>query len=283
MFFYLLIGLVLTTSIQFVGNMTWKYEMVTAHKRRTEIVDIIKSQGSVKVDKLVSQFDVSSVTIRHDLNLIEKEYDFIARCHGGAIIDEVFSFSPSVNEKKSTNKKIKSSIGKYAANLINNGDSILLDSGSTVESMATHLNDKENLMVMTNSLNIAGELYNRSNVNLTVLGGNVRRSRASMSSLLAEAYIREHRFDKLFLGADGFDIKMGITTPHQDEAAINRAMCEVSQEVIVIADSSKLEKTSYCSVCELSRVSTLITDSGISKGFYNEIKDMGMNVIIVSH
>lgn len=118
---------------------------------------------------------------------------------------------------------------------------------------------------MTNALNIAWELANFERVDVMILGGNVRQSVYSLYGPSAEHQLRQYRFDKLFLGVDGFCTEAGITTPHPGEAHLNQVMCEVAQEVTVVADSSKFGRKSFCMISEISGIDRVITDSGSQK------------------
>lgn len=139
---------------------------------------------------------------------------------------------------------------------------LILDSGSTTALIPPMLKNRRDLVVMTNALNIAWELANFERVDVMILGGNVRRKRLFIVWPSAEHQLRQYRFDKLFLGVDGF-CGSGYYTPHPGEAHLNQVMCEVAQEVTVVADSSKFGHKSFCMISEISGIDRVITDSGI--------------------
>lgn len=229
----------------------------------------------------VEIYDVSSVTIRHDLNKIEKDNIGIERCHGGAILKKDFITEIAIKEKEKINLDIKNKLADAAKKFIRNGDSIIIDGGSTMQILAEKIDDEDNLVVLTNSINIAYELGSKPQVDVIVLGGPVYKDSSSVLCPDAKSFMQSYRFNRLFLGADGLDLQLGITTNLEYEAKVNREMCAVSNEVIVVADSSKLGKKSHCLICELSKVDILITDDEISETIKSDIIKLGVELVIV--
>ena len=230
--------------------------MINTVKRRELIIDQLCREGSVRVEQLSAQFSVSSVTIRSDLRQLEKS-GCAVRAYGGAMLNKQFAFDRPLQDKGRINRDVKYAIACAAAELVNDGDAIILDSGSTTSQMAQQLVGKKDLVVMTNALNIAFELANNEQVDLMVVGGSVRRKSWSLYGPAAEQHMRQFRFDKLFLGVDGFDLLSGITTPDPGEAQLNRAMCDVAREVIAVADASKFGRTSFCMIREIGHLHAL--------------------------
>ncbi|HLR90039.1 MAG TPA: transcriptional repressor AgaR [Balneolaceae bacterium] len=249
-------------------------------ERRDSIIQLIRKDGKVRVDNLAEQFDVSSVTIRNDLDFLEKK-GILHRTHGGALIRKNVYEDPTLEEKQKLFQKEKQRIGEKAVELINDGDSILLDSGTTAMEIAYRLTDKKNLTVMTNALNIGLKLGAHENLNVMLTGGLLRKESFSLVGPEAEATIGNYYFDKLFLGVDGLDIKFGLTTPNPMEAQLNRTMVDRAQQVIAIADSSKFGRHSFSYICDVDVISTIITDSNISSRYETELLRKNINVIKV--
>lgn len=249
-------------------------------ERRDSIIQLIRKDGKVRVDNLAEQFDVSSVTIRNDLDFLEKK-GILHRTHGGALIRKNVYEDPTLEEKQKLFQKEKQRIGEKAVELINEGDSILLDSGTTAMEIAYRLTDKKNLTVMTNALNIGLKLGAHENLNVMLTGGLLRKESFSLVGPEAEATIGNYYFDKLFLGVDGLDIKFGLTTPNPMEAQLNRTMVDRAQQVIAIADSSKFGRHSFSYICDVDVISTIITDSNISSRYETELLRKNINVIKV--
>ncbi|EKO3866359.1 DeoR/GlpR transcriptional regulator [Vibrio harveyi] len=253
---------------------------LNASLRRKEILRFIQNAQRGEVSDFAKQYDVSEVTIRNDLNYLEKQ-GCVKRCYGGALLNNQFAFERPLNDKKQLNSNIKAKLGEYAASLIADGDKIILDSGSTTEQIAYHLKGKNDLVVMTNGINIAYHLANQSNVSVMVTGGSMRENSYSVHGLSGEDYLAGYRFNKLFLGVDGFDKSTGVTTPHQGEADINRRMLDAAQVVIAVTDSSKFSRQSFCLIARPEQLDMLITDSGIPSDYLEHLTSMGVDVRIV--
>ena len=248
-------------------------------ERRQIIMAHIRANGTGKVDEFVGQFNVSAVTIRHDLNLLEKE-GCVFRCYGGASLNPNFAFDQPLYRKDQLNRSAKQSIALAAANLVADGESIILDSGSTICLMPQYLAAKKQLVVMTNALNTAYQLSNIETIDLHVVGGSLRRASCSLIGNHGEQQIRSYLFDKLFLGVDGFDLQAGITTPDNQEAQINRAMCDVARKVIAVTDSSKFGRKSFCMIRAANQIDVLVTDSDIPYATHQALLEMGVDVIL---
>ncbi|WP_108648941.1 transcriptional repressor AgaR [Dongshaea marina] len=253
--------------------------MANTVERREQIVEQILEQGVVRVEDLSRQFSVSSVTIRNDLSYLEKR-GCLVRSYGGAMINHHFAFDRPLRDKGRLNRDQKMMIAACAASLIEDGDSLIIDSGTTTSHMTHYLADKRELVVMTNSLGVAYELAGLDSLEVMVAGGSLRHNSYSLYGPAAEQNLRNYRFDKLFLGVDGFDLKAGITTPHQGEAGLNRVMCEVASEVIAVTDSSKFGRKSFCMIREAGQIDKLITDNQIPQLYLQALTQMGVEVLI---
>ncbi|WP_394145669.1 transcriptional repressor AgaR [Vibrio atypicus] len=255
--------------------------MTTSVQRREEILHYIQTHQKGEVNHFSELYNVSEVTIRNDLNHLEKQ-GCVKRCYGGAVLNNQFAFERSLNDKKQLNSNIKAKLGGYAASLIADGDKVILDSGSTTEQIAYHLEGKQDLVVMTNGINIAYHLANQGNVSVMVTGGTMRDNSYSVHGTGGEDFLTGFRFNKLFLGVDGFDKSSGITTPHQGEANINRKMLEAAQTVIAVTDSSKFDRHSFCLIARPEQINMLVTDNGIPQTYVDQLTDLGVDVRIVN-
>ncbi|WP_070963837.1 transcriptional repressor AgaR [Vibrio sonorensis] len=252
---------------------------MTSAQRRQQIMNHIRQHGAGKVDEFVSRFNVSAVTIRHDLNVLEKE-GCVFRCYGGATLNPNFAFDQPLHRKDQLNRSLKQSLALAASKLVKDGEAIMLDSGSTIALMPQFLADKQKLTVMTNALNTAYQLSSYENVDLHVVGGELRRASCSLTGHHGEHQIRSYLFDKLFLGVDGFDLEAGVTTPDSNEAQINRTMCDVSRQVIAVTDSSKFGRKSFCTIRAAAQIDVLVTDQHIPTDLHQALLELGVTVII---
>ena len=254
--------------------------MANLTERHQHIIDKLKKEGSVNVVDLCTELDVSSVTIRKDLKLLEDK-NMLYRTHGGGTISNPYTADRPVNEKAMIRADEKGSIGEAAAHLVEANDCILIASGTTVLSLAKNIHPKGNITVITAALNVAQELNHNPAIEVILLGGLMRKSSSSVTGLYAERMLDDFSCTKLFLGVDGIDIEFGLTTTNMMEAQLNRKMIAATQKTIVLADSSKFGKRGFGKICGLENIEQIITDSGISAHMLETLKGMGIEVTIV--
>ncbi len=254
--------------------------MKSITERHKFILDKLKSEGNINVLSLYRELKVSSVTIRKDLKLLE-EKGLLFRTHGGATMNNPYITDKPVNEKVKLQATEKNKIGEAAAGLIEQSDSIIIASGTTVMALAKNLHNKGNLTVVTSALNVALELIKHPDIEVIQLGGLLRKSSSSVTGSYAQAILADFSCSKLFLGVDGIDLEFGLTTTNVMEAHLNRQMIEASQKVIVLSDSTKFGKRGFGKICGLESVDRIITDSGISQHVITHLESMGIEVTIV--
>ena len=230
-------------------------------ERRRQITTMIKSRGSVQVAALSDMFGVSMQTIRKDLHYLEV-HGIAARAYGGAISAEVVNASePPIETKRVSHTEEKERIGKLAAAMVEPGDSIMLDSGTTALQIARFLPDDEDITVVTNDFNVLAALTQKRNIKIVMLGGEFRRKNMAFYGAQTVAALDDLLLDKLFLGVDGFDADRGITTHHEPEAQLNRKMVEAARRVIAVTDSSKFGKVCLHRIIDISEIDDLVTDA----------------------
>lgn len=254
--------------------------MLSTIERRQEIVLLTEQTGTVSVKQLAQTFDTSTVTIRNDLNELNR-LGLLVRSRGGAVSSNRLTQELSIKEKHTKNHAIKQKLGLAVAALIQDGDAIILDSGSTTEAVAQGLISKKQLTVMTNGLNIASKLAQSEHCELFITGGRLRKKSMSFYGPQAEEQLKYFNFDKVILGVDGIDINRGVSTHYEPEAQFNRAMCEHAGKIIVVTDSSKFGKCSLHSIVTLEQIDILVTDSNIPQEFYNALTQLNIAVHIV--
>lgn len=249
--------------------------------RRMLILSQLDQNGQVNVNDLSKSLDVSSVTIRNDLEQLEKK-NMLLRARGGAmkISSSHVGLDYPLSDKQKKHLLEKKEIGKKAIELIEEGNTIILDSGSTTFEIAKNLGDFEELTVITNAINVANYLAEQKNINVIVPGGTLRKNSLSLVGILAEKGFKNYFCDKLFLGVDGFDTSYGISTPNVEEAHLNQIMIEMAKEVIVVADSSKFQRRGFAFIAPVNKIHILITDKGIPAAEKSKIEGMGIKVLI---
>ncbi|HOZ84213.1 MAG TPA: DeoR/GlpR family DNA-binding transcription regulator [Niabella sp.] len=249
-------------------------------ERHQQILELIKKEGSIKVNDLCTDFNVSSVTIRKDLQFLE-DRNLLYRTHGGATLSNPYIADRHVDEKVALQAAEKHRIGEFAAKLIEPNDCILIASGTTVQFFAKNIFAKDSLTVVTSALNVALELMNHQNVEVIQLGGIMRKTSASVTGVYAENLLKDFSCSKLFLGVDGIDLEFGLTTSNMMEALLNKKMIEASQKTIVLVDSSKFGKRGFGKICGLEDIEQIITDSNISEHTVNTLESMGVEVTVL--
>lgn len=248
------------------------------NQRRTKILNLIREDGHAKVQDLSVIFNVTDVTIRQDLDTLEK-LGYIQREHGGAFLKDIGSFAKTQQLFNQTHIEEKKEIAHKALQLINEGDSIILDSGSTTTEIAKLLVNFKELTVITNALNIALLLGENHGINLIVTGGEFKAPTLSLTGKMAADSFKNIRVNKLFLATAGISSDMRLTYPSINDLVVKSAMIEVSDKIYLVADSSKLGVSSFASLSSISLFHTLITDSKISEEEFNKLIDLGIEVI----
>ncbi|WP_078552565.1 DeoR/GlpR family DNA-binding transcription regulator [Bacillus alkalicellulosilyticus] len=226
--------------------------------RRQLIESYLLEHGKVEIDELVPILNVSQMTLRRDLMELEKEHKLI-RTHGGAVpINGLIHETPYAN-KESQHIHQKRAIAKKAAAIVKEGNTIILDSGTTSLELARLLKTKENVTVITNDVFIAVELVTSKN-HVIVTGGEVQAQIGAMLGPHTESILRDVNVDLFFLGAHAVHQSAGITAPTLEKAKVKKMMINAAKETWLISDSSKFGKKAFASVCSLTDLHGIITD-----------------------
>ncbi len=250
--------------------------------RRAKILEELEAKGQVSVSELSNMFKISEVTIRNDLAHLEKQ-NMLIRARGGAIKIKFYrmGIDPSISDKQKEFLKEKQRIGKAAAELLEEGDTVVMDSGTTTTEVAKNLENFKNLTIITNALNIASILAGFEGVNIFMPGGSLRKKSLSLVGVLADENFEKFYCDKLILGADGLDTTHGLSTPNSEEAHLNQIMIKIAKKVIAVADSSKFERRRFAFIAPISAIDVVVTDSGLKEADKNRLEKNGVEVIIV--
>ncbi|HEY7514000.1 MAG TPA: DeoR/GlpR family DNA-binding transcription regulator, partial [Vicinamibacteria bacterium] len=242
-----------------------KPSRLLVEERRRRIMDLLEAQERVTVEELVDRFSVSAVTIRGDLDALANA-GAVVRSHGGALKRVSSPEDIPITVKETLRHAEKVRIGHAACQMIRDGETIMLDSGTTTAEIARQIKflKFQSLNVITNALNIAMELASHPNVRIIMIGGILRQMSDSLSGPHAEQTLRGLHADRLFLGVDGLDPDIGLMTPDVLEAQLNAIMIQVSREVVVVADSSKFQRRSLSVIAKIDAIHKLITDSEAS-------------------
>ena len=249
--------------------------------RRERIVALLREQGSVQIPALAERFRVSTQTLRKDLNFLDIK-GICTRSSGGAILRRA-GLSPTeqaIEVKRTLFAEEKARIGRAAAALIKNDESVLLDSGTTTTAIARALKKFSRLTVITNAVNIAAELSG-TDFEVLLTGGSLRKNSFSLVGPLAEDMLHEMHADILFLGVDGFDLDVGLTTPNVMESRVNRAMVKASSMVVAVCDSTKFNRRSLSKIVDASAIHHVITDSDLPQETAEGLRTLNIKLTLV--
>ncbi|WP_018971535.1 transcriptional repressor AgaR [Rudaea cellulosilytica] len=251
-------------------------------ERRRLIVEQVERAGRATVEELAARFKISPVTIRADLEALARNAA-IVRSHGGALPAPAHAVDTPLSIKETRHHAQKRLIGQAAARLVEDGETIILDSGSTTIEIARALRQRKwsELTVITNGLHIALELGAIPAIRVMMLGGLLRASSQSLVGSGAEQMLAQLSADRLFLGVDGIDPEIGVTTPDPQEATLNALMIRVSREVVGVFDSSKFGQRSLSVIAPLSGLHKVISDTAAAPEYVEALESAGVGVTLV--
>lgn len=247
-------------------------------ERQEKILRFINKNKKANTEQLSNEFGVSKVTIRRDIENLSSK-GLVLKTHGGAIsLKNTQLLEIPYDNKALINVAAKKKIGLYASTLIEDGDIIILDSGSTTLEIAKNI-DRENITVITNDIKIAMELAHKENIHLIVTGGFLNNSVYTLTGAQTVDYLKSIYVNKSFLGCDAIDLKFGVSNRTYEEIEVKRAMIHAANEVIMVTDDSKLNKKVFCFLCDVSMIDKLIVNK-IDKATKDAFIDKSLEVII---
>jgi DeoR/GlpR family transcriptional regulator of sugar metabolism len=257
-----------------------KDHRLLSEQRRRKILDLLEQRSQVTVRDLVEKFGISAVTARADLDALSSQ-GVVVRSHGGAVRQVEASQDYPLRLKKTLHHAEKVRIGRAAAELIQNNETVILDSGTTTAEIAKHLKARrlQSVTVIIHALNVAYELIDAVGISVIMVGGLLRPISCSFVGPQAEAMLKDFHADRLFLAVDGFDLEIGPSTPDVLEAQLNNLMIRISKEVNVVADFSKLGRRSVSRIGQISGVHRLITDTRAPSEFTEALRKAKIEVI----
>jgi DeoR/GlpR family transcriptional regulator of sugar metabolism len=245
--------------------------------RQSAILDLLRDEQRVNVAKLASHFSVSEMTIRRDLSTLSDK-GFLVRTHGGGVAAGKMRFLQSAFPTNEPSP-LKVGIGRAAAQLVESGQTIMIEAGSTALEVARHLPHDASLTVATTSLCVAQELY-RTPVNVLILGGFLRKDHPSLYGPLTESIVKDFHVDTLFMGCDGASADDGFYSIDLHISSLEQAMMEIASKIVIVAESVKFTRRAFVRYATLQQVHTLVTDAYLSEEDREKLKDKGVNLII---
>jgi DeoR/GlpR family transcriptional regulator of sugar metabolism len=251
-----------------------------AEERLESILTAVGSHTSVSVSDLAQRLRVTAMTVRRDLDVLERK-GLLRRVRGGAVSAQGRSYEPPLLARARNHLEEKRRIGAAAAALVKDGDSIAIDVGTTTIEVARHLVGRRNLTVITPSVHVAAALGEQAGIRLILTGGVLRPGEFSLVGNVAERALREFFVDRLFLGIGGVDFDAGLTEFNVEDAQVKRAMIAGAKEVVVVADASKFGTVALAAVAGLHVVQRVITDARARRDTVSRLESMGIDVAVV--
>ena len=262
-----------------VGQFMEKKEVLFAEERKNKILQMLTENNKLLVPDLCEYFQVSPATIRNDLRELEN-CGLLKRTHGGALSNQKTGFELNSHQKEVSQLSEKKSIAKFAVDLVDDGDTIAIDTGTTTLEFAKALISKKNITIVTNDIQIAWHLEQVGHANIILIGGMVRKNFHCTVGPAAVHLLNEFSVDKAFMATNGISLEKGLTTPDMHQAEIKKAMIGIASEVIVLCDSSKFGNNAFVQVAPISVIGQIVTDHNIDsrdlKAF--QLKDILVNV-----
>jgi DeoR/GlpR family transcriptional regulator of sugar metabolism len=254
-------------------------DFIPTPERQKQILSLLTRQGRLSVAEIVEQFSISEATARRDLESLASQGK-AQRVHGGVIIVEQAPPELPILDREKEQADEKARIGRAAAGLVTDKETVFLGSGTTVLEVARHLRDRKGLTVITNSLPVLNALAGLKEITIISLGGMLRESELSFIGHITEQALTEVRVDKVFMGTRGVSLEHGLTNDYLQETLTDRAILKIGREVVIVADYSKINRVSTVLLAPLDAMGTFVTDGNADKKFLQVIKRQGINVIV---
>lgn len=251
-----------------------------AAERKRQIIDYVTTQKIATIEELSQRYDVHEATIRRDLTEIEKD-GILRRIHGGVVLEEVSS-EPNVVERATSHIDEKQAIGEAAAALVEDGETIILDSGTTTYYVALALKKKRNVTILTNDLQVAITLKDSPQLKVIVTGGTLLKDSYMLTGMFTDEMLRQVRVHKAFIGTPAIESHQGVMHFDETITAGKRAMIQAAKEVIVVADHTKFGATSRYQVASPHMLDTIVTSSLIHPKERQAFQQLNCRVIEVT-
>jgi len=254
-------------------------------ERQSQIAELVQGKGRISITDICEIFEVSNMTARRDLGELDRQ-GLLRRVHGGAIANLGRSYEPPFQARATKSQLAKAAIGMKAADLINDGDSIALDVGTTTLEIVHGLKGKRNLTILTNAIPIANLIIDNLSLEvdarLILAGGIIRPRELSMIGDMPERAYQEFHVDKAFIGIGGISLEDGLTEYNIEDARIKRVLISSAREKIVVADGSKFGVTTFASVAPLDFIDKIVTDHTAPTEIVAEIRSRGVEVLVAN-
>lgn len=244
--------------------------------REKAILELLSEDSGLTSAKICENLGVSIVTIRHDLKSLE-EKGLLVRMHGGALP----AFHQGILNRQKLEIENKRKIARIAAELVNDGDTIMIEAGTTTALIARYLLGKRNIRIVTNNLLILPYIRVNPSINVTFIGGEFRPETESMVGAIALRELEQFHVSIAFVGADGWSLDKGITAHHVEAGEVIKRTAEQADKIVLVADSTKYIQTGYVHVLPLEKLDVIITNKGLEKSIIDDLKESGIKLELI--
>lgn len=252
---------------------------MTREQRHRLICDVVQATGRMKVVDLAARMQVSEMTVRRDLEELEAR-GVVTRVHGGAVSNVSRSFEPGFTARSMQHVEAKQRIGRAAAGLVRDGETVIIDAGTTTLHLVRNFRSDLRIRALALSLFIADELADMPNVTLMIPGGHVRRYERSFVGPATTAMLEQLTFDTTFVTVGGVDVRAGLTEYEFDDAETKKAALNSAHRKVVVADSSKIGAVAFVRLSRASDIDTLVTDSAAPADVVDALRLADVEVIL---
>lgn len=248
--------------------------------RKQLILKKLQSTSTCSISTLAEELHVSSMTIRRDINALESN-GIVTLENGFVVLNSGSLFEFNISQKQTIYLEEKKRIAKKALEFINDGDSIFLDAGTTPNQLASLLNSKKNVFVLTHSLLVANSVANMNNIRIVMCPGEFRQASSAYMGPLTNEFVSQFQIDTLFLGVDGITLENGVSVPDIIDGFTKKCLLQNAKKVICIADSSKFGNNLLYCIAPLSKIDLIITDSNLDKKTFDLYTKNHISIITV--
>ena len=248
-------------------------------ERRNLIIQKLNTEGKIIVSTLAREFNVTEETIRRDIEKLERE-GLATKTYGGAVSTSIQGKDLPYKIRKKSNVESKNKIAEVVANMIKDGDQIMLDASSTSLFVVRQIKQRNNITIITNSLEILLELGDKTGWTILSTGGTLREGAYSLSGSSAERMIRDHHVDLAICSAKGLDSNMGITESNEKDAEMKKAIFNAANTRILVMDHSKFDNISFIKVCDIKDVDIIVTDKNPGAAWEKRIADNRVSLVV---
>lgn len=252
---------------------------LTYEERRQTILAQLSTEGKVQVHALAEIFNVSTETIRRDLDRLEKE-GRLRKVYGGAVQTRSEWIEPTFIKRSEMYRSEKQAIGKLAASLVKEGETVILDNGTTTIEIMRHLKDRADITVITNSVPILASALEDFQGRIIFAGGEVNINYQAATGAVAHQMLDQFKVNKAFISAGGISLSEGITEYNLDEALLSRKMMQRTEEAILVADHSKFGVTTFAQIAPIEQISMIVTDLGCTEEWVEALNKLDVEVLL---